>query len=220
MTWKKSAFQNFKLYAVTNIVSEDETILRKIESAYRGGADIIQMRSKILSDHILFEIGMKIRLIADKYQKLFFVNDRLDLAMAVSADGIHIGQNDLPISVIRQVAKSSGREFLIGKSTHSVEQASKAVQEGADYIGVGPIFETPTKPGRQPVGLELIEHVHQKIKIPFVAIGGINLSNVKRVLSAGAERIAVVRAIFEAEDTYERTKQLCQSIKEFDSLHV
>ncbi|MDD5218763.1 MAG: thiamine phosphate synthase [Candidatus Omnitrophica bacterium] len=213
MNWKKTVFLNFNLYAVTDIPGPDARILDKIEQAYRGGADIVQLRSKALSDAELYRLGLAIRPLADRYQKLFFINDRVDLALACQADGVHLGQDDMPVGAARAMAERHGAEFWIGKSTHSIEQALEAAGEGADYIGVGPVYATPTKPGRPAVGLELVKAVSQKVKIPFVAIGGIHGQNIREVLAAGASRVAVVRAIFSSEDIYESTQRLRNKIE-------
>lgn len=206
MTWKKTVFKNFKLYAVTDIREGDSEILEKVEAAYRGGADIVQMRSKQLSDAALYRLGGRWRKIADRFRKLFFVNDRLDLALAVKADGIHLGQDDLPMEAVRKIVKSS--LLFIGRSTHSFSQALRAAREKPDYIGVGPIFETPTKSTYQPVGIELIKQVKGRVRIPFVCIGGINQTNIHQVIEAGATRVAVVRAIFDSDNVYQATKKL------------
>ena len=208
MSWKKAVFENFKLVAVTDIKAADEGILQKIDAAYRGGADIVQLRAKNRSDRELLELGAEIRKIADRHQKLFFVNDRLDVAIATSADGVHLGQDDLPIAVARRICNQARVATWIGKSTHSFEQAITAEKEGADYIGVGPVFETPTKPGRKPVWLNLVRQVSAKVGIPFVAIGGIDASNLSSVINAGATRVAAVRAIFGAPDVFRATGEL------------
>ena len=118
----------------------------------------------------------------------------------------HLGQDDLPIAEARRIWR--GRRLILGKSTHSLAQARRAEREGADYIGVGPVFRTPTKPGYAPVGLKLVRQVSRSVRIPFVAIGGIDASNVARVLRAGAKRVAVVRAVFGARDTFAASKEL------------
>lgn len=207
MNWKKTVFKNFKLYAVTDIRAGDPEVLQKVEAAYRGGADIVQLRSKALSDAALYRLGIQWRKIADRFRKLFFVNDRLDLALAVEADGVHLGQEDLPLKAVKRIVRPGG-QFMIGRSTHNLSQALNAAREGADYIGVGPIFETPTKPAYHPVGLDLIRKVKARIRIPFVCIGGINPANLPRVLEAGAQRVAVVRAIFGAENVYAAAKEI------------
>ena len=214
MNWKKSAFKNFKLYAVTDIQKEDPYLLEKVEAAYRGGVDIVQLRSKNLSDECLYRIGVSMRKIANRFRKLFFFNDRADIALAVEADGVHLGQDDLPIQGARKILARG--PLFIGRSTHSLEQALEAVKEGVDYIGVGPIFVTPTKPAYEPVGLGLVREVSQKIKIPFVCIGGINQENIHSVLETGARRIAVVRAIFEATDVFTTAKNLRKTIENYE----
>ena len=215
MSWKKRAFENFKLYAVTDLQSESVEILKKIEAAYRGGADIVQLRSKMLSDQFLLGLGLKIRKMATHYRKLFFVNDRPDLAILTFADGIHLGQEDLSIRAVRGFAQRSGLPLWIGKSTHRLSQALAAVKEGADYIGVGPIFATPTKPDYPTTGPEFIRQISGRIKIPYVAIGGINETNMDEVLRAGARRVAVVRAIWGADNVYRATKELREKIENF-----
>ena len=200
MGWKEKAFKNFSLYAVTDLRVEGPAVLRKIEQAYRGGADIVQLRSKMLSDAALIRLGLEIRKIATRQKKLFFVNDRIDLALALGADGVHLGQDDIPVRIARALAMRAGRKLWIGRSTHSLSQALAAVKEGADYIGVGPVFATPTKPHAKFVGLKFVKQAGARIRIPWVAIGGIDLGNVAVVTAAGATRVAVVRAIFAAND--------------------
>ncbi len=220
MNSKKALFENFKLYAVTDLSGEDPALLEKIGRAYRGGADIVQLRSKTWKDAPLLQVALKIRKLADQYHKLFFVNDRVDLALAAEADGVHLGEEDLPVAAARRLAEKAGTHLWIGKSTHSLDQALKAQKERPDYIGVGPIFETPTKPGCQAVGLDLVREVRQRVKIPFVAIGGIDESNIDQVLAAGAERIAVVRAIFQARDIEEAAQRLRHRIEEKTCQHA
>ena len=213
--WQREVFDNFKLYAVTDIQTPDLAILDKINAAYEGGADIVQLRSKMLQDEELRPLGQEIRKIANKHQKLYFVNDSLDLALATQADGLHIGQDDISVPEVRKHSKN----ILLGKSTHSFEQASRATQEDVDYIGVGPIYSTPTKPGTQSVGLNLIKQVADRLQTPFVCIGGIHHNNVKEVLRAGATRIAVVRAIFAAENVYESTRKLREIIDHAETVN-
>lgn len=200
MGWKEKVFGAFSLYAVTDLRDDSLGVLQRIEKAYRGGADIVQLRSKVLSDAALIRLGLKVGKIAVKYKKLFFMNDRVDLAIVTGAHGVHLGQDDMPVRTARQLARSSGRKLWIGKSTHSLAQALAAVKEGADYIGVGPVFSTPTKPRAKSVGLKFVRHAAAKVRIPWVAIGGIDAGNLESVTGSGATRIAVVRAIFAAKD--------------------
>ena len=172
MSLKRKLLSDFKLYAITDLKGEDPEVIIKIQEALRGGVDVIQLRSKQMSDHSLIGLGKKIRQITKRMKKLFIVNDRIDLMLALNADGVHLGQDDFPIKMARSIIKDKSK--IIGCSTHSLKQAGQAVQEGADYIGFGPIFETPTKPTYNPVGLNLIKTVIRKVKIPVVLAALIN----------------------------------------------
>ena len=213
MNWKEKVFEGFRLYAVTDLGAESPEALQKIEAAYRGGADIVQLRSKVLADAALIRLGLRIRKIAEKSRKLFFMNDRLDLALATGADGVHLGQDDMPVRMVRKLAVQAGRKIWIGKSTHDLKQALAAVNEGADYIGVGPVFATPTKPHVKSVGLKFVKQAAARIRIPWVAIGGIDLGNIRAVVEAGAARVAVVRAIFAAQDPEDAARKLKYQLK-------
>jgi len=197
MNSKEKRLKNFKLYGVTDIKKNDKNFLQRVEKALQGGVDILQLRSKTLSDKELFLVGKKLRVLTHQYKKLFFINDRPDLCRALHADGIHIGQDDLPVSEVRKMIPKG---CFVGKSTHSLRQAKDTLKESVDYIGCGPIFQTPTKPDYQSVGLGLIKKVRAISKIPVVCIGGIHLGNVQKVVISGGERVAVVRALFDAKD--------------------
>ncbi len=220
MLSKKKFFENFNLYAVTSFDKVTPEIISLADQAYRGGAGILQLRLKSVSDGEYLRLGLKIREISRHYGRGFVINNRLDLALAVDADAVHVGQEDMPIEVIRSILEKHESSMLIGKSTHSLEQARAAEEEKVDYIGVGPIFSTPTKPDYQPVGLELIMQVRRKVKIPFVAIGGIHMKNLTQVIAAGATSVAVVRAIFSSANPYESTQQLKSHLDELRSKHV
>ena len=208
MTWKEKVFKGFKLYAVTDLKAEGDDVLRKIDRAYRGGTDIVQLRSKAAPDAVMIRLGLRIRKIADSRKKLFFLNDRVDLALVTAADGVHLGQDDMPVRMARTLATSAGRKLWIGKSTHTLGQALAAEKEGADYIGVGPVFATPTKPNAKSVGLKFVKQAAARVRIPWVAIGGIDLGNIARVTGAGATRVAVVRAIFAAKAPDQAAREL------------
>ncbi len=214
MGWQDKAFRDFRLYGVTDLKFADAEAFGKIEKAYRGGTDIIQLRSKVLSDAAVLRLGSKVKKLAAKYRKLFFINDRVDLALAIGADGVHLGQEDMPITMARRLARQANRKILIGKSTHSLGQALVAVREGADYIGVGPVFKTPTKPHAKSVGLRFVEQAAARIRIPWVAIGGIDLTNIRNLIDVGATRAAVVRAIFAAKDPEKAARKLKQLLSE------
>ena len=191
---KKIKLLNRKLYLVTNSdkFDSEDLFLDAVASALKGGVDILQLREKNMPANKIIELGKKIKLLCGEYNALFIVNDRVDIAFAVGADGVHLGQDDMDIQSAREIL---GENAIIGVSTHAPEQAQKAVLDGADYIGVGPVFTTPTKPGRQSVGLEYVKWVSDNIDLPAFAIGGIDLDNVNEVISNGAKKIAVVRAI-------------------------
>ncbi|HNX68487.1 MAG TPA: thiamine phosphate synthase [Candidatus Omnitrophota bacterium] len=213
MGWQENVFRSFSLYAVTDLAEERGDLFRKVEQAFRGGTDIVQLRSKVLTDAVMLRAGLRIRKIAARFRKLFFVNDRVDLALAAGADGVHLGQGDLPVPAARQLIREAGRKLWIGKSTHNLRQALEAQREKADYIGVGAVFTTPTKPDANALGLKFVRQVAGSVRIPWVAIGGIDLENVRSVMNAGATRVAVVRALFAAKDTGKAAQQLKDILK-------
>jgi thiamine-phosphate pyrophosphorylase len=185
-----------------------------VRAACEGGADVVQFRDKMLSVKERYDVGLQLAEICYEHKVLFIVNDMLDLALSVGADGVHLGQDDLPQDAARELVNKFGAtDFLIGRSTHSLEQAQQAEQEGADYIGIGPVFATPTKPAYNPVGLDLVKAVTSQVKTPHVAIGGIDPSNIQQVLEAGAQRVAVVRAVCGAEDVAEACRQMKKTMK-------
>jgi len=175
-----------------------------------GGADIVQFRTKKTSVEEAVDIGKKIKDLLKGKNVLFIVNDNIKLALELDADGIHLGQDDLPIDTARTLI---GKEKIIGLSTHSIAQMHEAVKKDVDYISIGPVFSTPTKPDYKAVGLDIIKIASKEIKLPFVAIGGIDESNIKDVILAGAKRIAVVRAILSSQDPFTATKNLYDSIR-------
>jgi thiamine-phosphate pyrophosphorylase len=205
-------FKAARLYVITT-PSPQMTYERMVEEACAGGADVIQFRDKVLSHKDRYEVAARLRAICQRSGALFIVNDFLEVALASQADGVHLGQDDLPIEAARQITRQMGvRNFLIGRSSHSLAQAIAAEQEGADYIAIGPVFATPTKPAYGAVGLELVRQVTARIRTPHVAIGGIDAGNVAQVLAAGAERVAVVRAVSAAPDIAAAARQLKTAI--------
>jgi thiamine-phosphate pyrophosphorylase len=163
-----------------------------------GGADIIQVRAKEKSHAELVELGLKVVSAAFQHKVPVIINDDIEAAFEAGADGVHLGQEDWAMIPPQERANRLSNMRLVGLSTHSLEQALQAEQEAVDYIGVGPVFRTATKPGREPVGIELVREVAGRVKTPFFAIGGITLENIGEVLEAGATRIAVVSAILQA----------------------
>ena len=168
-----------------------------VDAALRGGVDIVQLRAKDVDDDAILAAAAAFRRACDTHRALFILNDRPDLAAQAGADGVHIGQDDVPVA---QARAEVGPDAIVGLSTHSPDQIDAAADADIDYIGVGPVHATPTKPGRAPVGLALVSYAAARAARPFFAIGGIDLTNVAAVAGAGARRIAVVRALADAQD--------------------
>ena len=189
----------FDLYVVTDSdLSKGRTDAEVARLAYEGGADAVQLRMKHSDGREMLEQALEIRKVADEYCRFFFVNDRVDIAMASGADGVHLGQSDIPLEVARDLM---GETAIIGVSVDNVEQAVAAAEGGADYIGIGAIFNTSTKPdAKQGVGLGAIYEIRQAVDIPIVAIGGINRGNIQDVVRAGADAAAVVSAVVAQDD--------------------
>jgi thiamine-phosphate pyrophosphorylase len=171
---------------------------------------MVQLREKEMEAGLILKYAETVRARTSEFNALFIVNDRVDLAIAAGADGVHLGQDDLPVKVARP---QLGSDLLIGLSTHSHDQIEASGSASADYIGIGPIHPTPTKPGRSPVGYKLITHASQSSPLPFFAIGGIDLTNIKEVIEAGARRVSVLRALTEAEDPAAIARKLKKALE-------
>jgi thiamine-phosphate pyrophosphorylase len=177
-----------------------------LTAALRGGVDIIQLRMKDAADAEIVAVAHRFARVCAGHNALFILNDRPDLVAAAGADGVHVGQDDTPIADARKLV---GPERLVGLSTHSPAQIDAAAAGGGvDYIGVGPVHATPTKPGRPAVGLELVRYAVGHAAVPFFAIGGIDPGNLAGVRGAGARRVAVVRALTEAADPERAAREL------------
>ena len=170
-----------------------------LEAAVRGGVDLVQLRDKELSDGRMLEALVAARDVTRRLGVPLVVNDRPDLAVLAEADAVHVGQDDVPVEAARRFG------LPVGLSTHARSEIDRAE---ADYLGVGPVFETPTKEGRPPVGLELVRYAAQHAPAPWFAIGGIDRSNIEAVVAAGATRVAVVRAIGDAADPEQAAREL------------
>jgi len=176
-----------------------------LREAVAGGVEIFQLREKSLPEQELMELAGATRALCERIGALFIVNDRPDVAVAAGADGVHVGQDDMGPEAVREIV---GERMLIGLSTHSAEEIDAVDPALVDYIGVGPVHETPTKQGRPAVGVELVRYAAANAPVPFFAIGGLTARNVGEVLDAGAERICVLRAIAEAEDPRRAASEL------------
>lgn len=162
-----------------------------------GGVDLIQLRAKKAVVSHIVDLAARLHKITEPAGVPLVVNDHTDVAAQVSVEGVHVGQDDDSVAVARQKA---GRKIIVGKSTHSFDQAITAQTEGADYIGFGPLFSTPTKPDYAPIGTEQIKRVHSEVKLPIFCIGGIKIDNLGEVMAAGAKRVAIVSGLLKAAD--------------------
>jgi thiamine-phosphate pyrophosphorylase len=180
-----------------------------LEAALRGGVDIVQLRMKRASDQEILAAAYRVARACAAHHALFILNDRPDLVGEAGADGVHVGQDDLPVVQARTLI---GQARIVGLSTHTPAQVDAAATLPVDYIGVGPVHETPTKPGRPPVGLGLVQYAAAHADIPFFAIGGVTELNVAAVRGAGADKIAVVRALTEAREPEARARELRRAL--------
>jgi len=230
--------RDVELYVILSPRS-DMDYLKMAEEAILGGADMVQFRVKDWTDKKTIEIGKKLREITSNHKVPMVVNDRLDVAIALGADGVHLGQQDMPLTIARRLLRweAAGASIygrgqkrglekggvlpklrpvtrFIGISTHSLKEAVKAEKEGADYISIGPIFRTASKPDLRPIGLGSIRQGKKKVKIPFFAIGGIDQENVGEVIRAGAERVAVIHAVCSAKSVRRAAQEMKRRIRE------
>lgn len=197
---RRERLKSARIYWITGAAG-----LKALAEVLDAGVDVVQLREKHMEGGPLLEVALGFRKVTDEAGALFIVNDRVDVALASGADGVHLGQDDLPVPVARD---QMGEGPIIGLSTHSEGEVDRAQGSGADYIGVGPVHPTPTKPGRPGVGAELVRYAAEHSELAFFAIGGLDASNIGEALAAGAERVAVLRAISEAPDLAEATRKL------------
>jgi len=192
---RRERLRTARLYFVCDARPHGEDPEPLLKAALDGGVDIVQLREKSGDTRTIERAAQTFRRVCDTYGVPFVINDDPELAVSCRADGVHIGQDDIPVAEARRIV---GNDLLIGLSTHSTEQISAAREQAPDHISVGPVWETPTKAGRPAVGLELVRHAAETTTLPFFAIGGIDPENVGEVLAAGARRVCVVRAIRDA----------------------
>ena len=210
---RMAKFLEVDIYPVTcERLSAGRSNVEVLDAVIDGGARVIQLREKEYSGKDLYQLALQFREITSRAGVLLLINDHLDIAMAVAADGVHLGQDDLPIAAARKLAP----ELLIGASTHSLEEALQAQNDGADYVNIGPIFPTKTKAGvPYHLGPDAINAIVSGIRTPFTVMGGINESNIRQVLAQGARRIAVVTAITQAPDISEAVRSLRNCIRSY-----
>jgi thiamine-phosphate pyrophosphorylase len=202
--------QRLRQSLVYLVTSPQENLVATVEAALKGAITLVQYRDKNTEDDVRFQRAQQLREICHRYQALFLVNDRVDLALAVGADGVHLGQTDMPIAVARRLL---GPQAIIGRSTTNPEEMRRALEEGADYIGVGPVYSTPTKPGKAAAGLDYVRYAATHSPVPWFAIGGIDADNLSEVLQAGAQQVAIVRAVMEAENPTQSAQAIVAQLR-------
>ena len=192
------ALADCRLYGILDLSYVDSLdIFRVAEAMIEADVDLIQLRGKQKSLEELVDLAGKVHQATSRSSIPLVVNDHAEIVRKVPAEGVHVGQDDDSIAIAREKA---GRKVLVGKSTHTLAQARAAQREGADYIGFGPIFATPTKPDYKPIGLSDIKQVHADVTIPIFCIGGIKIDNLEQIVAAGARRVAIVSGLLKADD--------------------
>jgi len=178
------------------------------QAALEGGARLIQLRDKQREKGLQLPLARSLQNLCQEHEALFFVNDHADLALAAGADGVHLGQKDLPTAAVRRFA---GRDLLIGCSTNNAEEARRAQSDGAEYVSVGRLYETGSKTDTRPATLETLRAAKEAVSLPVCAIGGINESNIDEVVAAGADMVAVISAVIGADDVRAAARRLASS---------
>jgi thiamine-phosphate pyrophosphorylase len=216
MRSKQSLLNAAQLYVLVDVRSDESTFEQFVADVIAGGADIIQLRDKQADDPTLLSRSRILKQCIGESERnvLFIMNDRPDLALLAGADGVHIGQDDFPVALARQIVG----KLLVGVSTHSIEQARQAIQDGADYIGAGPVFESATKSFSQLVGVEYLREVAAEIVLPTFAIGGITEERLEVVLQSGIRRVAVSSALLKAMNPKEAAENWKKCLAEFTCL--
>lgn len=203
------AFQAADLYVViTEALCAGRTALKILDMTLAAGVRLVQLREKDRSGRLLYELAGEFRHRTQAVGALLIINDRLDIALASGADGVHLGQDDLPVRVARRL----GPELLIGASIHCLEEALAAQEAGASYVNIGPIFATPTKEAATPLGPEMIDRIVPRLRIPWTTMGGINKMTIAQVVSRGARHPAVITAVTAAPDPIAAARELRQLI--------
>jgi thiamine-phosphate diphosphorylase len=207
---KEDRLERVNLYIIADKkICRDRRIEDVVIQAIQGGAQMIQYRDKESTDREFLEIASALQNICENRKTLFIINDRVDIVAYLKSDGVHLGQDDLPLRIARKIL---GQSKIIGISAENIDQAQVAEKHGADYVGIGPIFNTLTKNIEKPIGLEIIKEAKKYLKIPFFPIGGINLENLAQVIEAGSKRIAVGSAVICANDVMTATKCLLEKL--------
>jgi thiamine-phosphate pyrophosphorylase len=205
---------DFKLYLITDRKQTKLPLATAVRLALEGGVRAVQLREKDLPVRELLALAQELRAITKEFGARLFINDRVDVATAVNADGVHLGHQSMPVGAVRKLA---GKDILIGVSTHTLAEAKAAEAGGADFITIGPIFDTPSKSKLGvPVGVYILKELKNELNIPFYALGGVKSGNVAQVISAGATGVAMISAIMATEDIREASSKLVEAIAYVD----
>lgn len=205
----------YSLYLIAASDLTGERPLEKVvKEAVAGGADVVQLRERNLHSRGIYSLAKKIKDALDCTAARLLINDRVDIALAVGADGVHLGQNGLPVATVRRII---GHGMVIGVSTHNLEEALKAEDEGADYVLFSPVFSTRCKPGVTPKGVNALVEITRKLSIPVVALGGINSTTLPELTGRGITNVAVMSALLTSEHPKEAAAELKAMLKEVDN---
>lgn len=193
----------------------DKNFFKLLRDVLEAGVRLIQFREKTLSDKLKYYIGKHIRKICNEYDAIYIVNDRVDIAISTDADGVHLGDDDLPITAAREIL---GKDYIIGKTVRSVDDAIVAEKLGADYLGAGSVFKSKTKPVDKIIGIDILREIVNSVKIPVYAIGGIDEDNIDHVLKTNVHGVALVSAISSSKNPKEKAKKLLEKIYSYKKL--
>ncbi|MCQ2961557.1 MAG: thiamine phosphate synthase [archaeon] len=196
---------DLSLYLVTDKSEDIEKFLKTIEESIKGGVSIVQIREKTAETLDFYNLALKVKKITTKYNVPLIINDRIDVALAIDADGVHVGQNDIPCDVTRKLI---GKDKILGVSASTISEAKKAQEDGADYIGTGAVFPTATKDDAPSITKQDLKKIVDAIDIPVVAIGGINHENASELIETGISGLSVVSAIMNAENPKKASEEL------------
>ncbi len=201
------AVKDWSVYVITDSrYAGNRSLSEMVELALQGGARVVQYREKRATTRVMVEEASGLKALCDRYGACFLINDRLDVALAVDAHGVHLGQDDMPVPVARRLL---GKDRIIGVTVHNAEEIERAQEEGADYLSIAPVFPTKTKPDHQtPLGIEGLRRLVPLVDRPVVAISGIHQGNVRRVIQAGVDGVCVVSAVFASENPEAAVREL------------
>lgn len=201
-------FKDKKIYLVTDHRLEFDSLLKKVREALEAGVSLVQYRDKDVSTKVMVERGRKLKVLCDEFNSILLVNDRIDVALAIDADGVHVGQDDMDSKDARKIL---GLEKIIGVSTKTLEESIKALESGADYLGCGAIYSTSTK-DTSVISIETLKEIRNKVKLPVYGIGGIKLDNITPELKENVDGVAVITAILDSGNIKETVNKFSEKL--------